>query len=388
MLLLYIITILLTFCYFYVVSNLHRGLYLLRDGKNEKEYSVSVVVAARNEENNIKNCIESLVNQTYSKKKYEVIVVDDRSTDKTAEVINDYCQKHSFIRLVQVKELPQGIAPKKFALETGIKAAKGEIILTTDADCIASPSWVSRIIQYFEPDVGLVAGFSPLEANEKPSIISRLFTLDSMSLAAVAAGSIGIAKPLTCNGRNLAYRKKVFKSVDGFQKIKQFISGDDDLFLHLVSHKTNWKIRYAIDSDSIVHSKVPESFQQFANQRIRHASKGLHYSNWLKLSLAAVYLMNVSLLFLLPVSIIFQQYFYLWLFCFGIKSISEFFLLRKTAELFHYQKMLSVFPIAMFLHIPYVVIFGLWGQLGKFKWKDDSFNAEADKSPHMKEQQC
>lgn len=336
---------------------------------------MSVVVAARNEQENIGSCLQALINQTYPLKRYEVIVVDDRSTDGTAAIVDHFSKTDDRIKLVLVNQLPAGISPKKHALEKGIEIAKGKIILTTDADCVPEPGWIAGMINYFEPAVGLVAGFSPLVKDEGETIFSRLVTLDSLSLAAVAAGSFGLGKPLTCNGRNLAYRLETFHAVNGFKAIQNLISGDDDLLLHMVRQKTNWQFRYAIDPETIVRSKAPPDFRHLANQRIRHASKGRYYSSWLKLSLAAVYLFNLILLALLPISFFIANASWLLLICLLMKSLSEWLLLSRFADIFKYKKSLTIFSLAILLHVPYVVIFGLWGQVGKFQWKEDTFNA-------------
>lgn len=372
---LFILTILLTFGYVILILLLYRGLFFLKSGKNKIQYDVSVVVAARNEQENIGNCLEAVVHQAYPSDRYEVIIVDDRSTDETANIVNHFCQEYQQVTLISVKDLPTGISPKKHALEKGIAFAKGEIIVTTDADCIPQPGWIAGMVSYFEPAVGLVAGFSPLVSAGSKTIFSRLMTLDSLSLAAVAAGSFGLGKPMTCNGRNLAYRKETFQSVDGFKQIHNFISGDDDLFLHLVRQQTNWQFRYAVAQETIVGSKAPDRFKQLANQRVRHASKGRYYSRGLKLSLAAVFLFNLVLLTLLPASFFASDVFWLWLTCWLLKSASEMMLLYRFAGIFHYKRILTVFPLAMLLHLPYVVIFGLWGQVGKFQWKEDTFKA-------------
>jgi len=377
---LFVLTILLTLGYVLLILLLYRGLFFLKSGKNKAQYNVSVVIAARNEQENIGSCLEALVHQTYPPDRYEVIIVDDRSADETANIANHYCQNYQQVRLVTVKDLPPGISPKKNALAKGIAMAKGEIVLTTDADCVPEPGWIAAMVSYFEPTVGFVAGFSPLVKAGSKTIFSKLMALDSLSLAAVAAGSFGLGKPITCNGRNLAYRKETFQSVNGFKQIQNFISGDDDLFLHLVRQQTNWSFRYAIDAETIVRSKAPDHFKQLANQRIRHASKGRYYSSWLKLSLVGVYLFNLILLLLLPVSLFVTNIFWLWIICWLAKSLSDFMLLYRFGDIFRYKKALAVLPLAMLLHVPYVVIFGLWGQVGKFQWKEDTFNATAIKS--------
>lgn len=370
MIILYLITAVLTVSYASVILILFRGLFLNKSGKNRVDFYISIVVAVRNEEKHIGNCVKALVNQSYPENFYEIIIVDDRSTDRTAEIVRELSQQNSLIKLIQIKEKNKGIAPKKHALGTGIKAAKGEIILTTDADCVPAFDWIKTMVSYFEPDVGLVAGFSPLEEPEKQSVVSKLFILDSISLAALSASSFARGRPLTVSGRNLAYRKKVFEQVNGFQKIKHHISGDDDLFLHQVVEETNWKLRYALDPRAVVKTRIPDNFKQFANQRIRHASKGRFYSTWLKLFLAGIYLFNLLVILVLPISIFVPKVIVLWFGAIMIKSISEFLFLFRFAAIFNYKKVFFVFPLAVLLHPFYVVIFGMWGQIGKFEWKD------------------
>ncbi|HEX9973198.1 MAG TPA: glycosyltransferase [bacterium] len=370
-----VVTIGLALGYGFILMLLNRGLLRLRRGKNTHNYRVSVIIAARNEEQNIGSCIEALANQSYPADRFEIIVVDDRSFDCTALIVQNYCRQFANIRLLRIADLVKGISPKKNALQKGIEVATGEIILTTDADCVPEPGWVKSMVSYFEPEVGLVAGFSPLESNENNNLIHRLFTLDSLTLAAVAAGSFGLGKPLTCNGRNLAYRRATFDAVGGFRQIYKFVSGDDDLFLHLVRQQTSWKFRYAMDRHSLVHSKVPGAFKDFMNQRVRHASKGRHYSTWFAMILAAVYLLNLNLLILIPVSFFNSDAFVTLLGCLLIKSLGEFILIYRIADLFGYKKILIIFPLAMILHPFYIVIFGLWGQFGKFHWKDETFAA-------------
>jgi cellulose synthase/poly-beta-1,6-N-acetylglucosamine synthase-like glycosyltransferase len=331
---------------------------------------VSVVVAARNEEQFIALCLDALVDQSYPKDRYELIFVNDRSTDRTAEIIESYQQKHPRFIQLHMSEKVTSISPKKHALETGIRRAKGEIILTTDADCIPAKFWIQTMVNFFETDVGLVAGFSPTEAFGRQRLFSKLLTLDSISLAALTASSFSLGRPLTVSGRNLAYRKKVFQAVNGFQEISHHISGDDDLFLHQVAQKTNWKFRYAFDPRALVKTRIPDSCKQFAQQRIRHASKGRFYSRWLKLFLAWIYLFNLLLVALLIISFFSAKFFWLWLVILLIKSISEFSFLFRFARQFNYQKIFYVFPIAALLHPFYVVVFGAWGQFGKIKWKE------------------
>jgi len=348
----YFLLIGLTILYSGCILSLIYGLYQLRPGKNQMIPPVSVVIAARNEAANIEDCLSALEHQTYPAEKFEIIVVDDRSTDATAAIVHQQATTHNNLTLVPVTECPAGIAPKKNALSRGIQQATGEIILTTDADCRPVPTWIHSMVRYFESDVGLVAGFSPLEKQSgKKRLKDRLYALESLSLASVAAGGIGLGRPLTCSGRNLAYRKPVFEQVGGFGKFA---------------------------ADALVYSRPAANLTAFIHQRTRHASKGKHYQAILIVILSAVYLYNLLLLgglFYLPfVSVN-------GLILLGgsllMKSLLEFWLVMKTARFFNKMYLLKIFPLAELLHLFYVVIFGLLGTFKTFSWKGQKFEATA-----------
>ena len=330
---------------------------------------VSVVVAARNEEKNIGICLKALTEQQYPIDKYEIIVIDDRSEDRTIKIVKEVMEKHSHVRLIEVKKIDPSISPKKWSLNQGIAQAKGEIILTTDAHCIVQPGWIETILHHFNKDVGLVAGYSPLVSGNQRSLLHRFTALDALALAAVTAGSFGGGYPLSCNGRNLAYRKQAYQQTGGFDAIQHVVSGDDDLFLHQMKEKTNWKMRYAIENQSVVSSIPPKNFKTFFHQRIRHASKSRYYNTRMKIGLVITYLFNLSLLFLLL-----MQSWTLFIIILGIKSSLEFLLLSIASRILHQGQSFIIFPLVEILHIPYVILFGAWAQFSKFKWKETTYS--------------
>jgi len=372
----HIVLVLLTVFYSVIILILRHGVGRSSSITNQRIHSVSVVVAARNEDRRIGRCIESLVAQDYPADGYEIIIVDDLSTDNTVEIVRGYLLSNDNLRLVRVTNRSSELSPKKNALTEGIKAARGEIILTTDADCVAKPGWIKSINELYNDDVGLVAGFSPLDIARTPSLFNSLVQLDALSLASVAAGSFGAGFPSTCNGRNLSYRLRVFHEIGGFSRFGQFVSGDDDLFLHHVVRHTNWRVHYSLDPESIVSSEAPASFSEFFHQRTRHASKGRHYSAPMTMSLIAVYLMNVLLLVMPVAALRYPVYWNYFLGCLLMKSSTEYALISRVARKFRLMNILKFFPIAVLLHIPYVVVFGLWGQIGKFRWKGKTYHAE------------
>ena len=346
------------------------GMTRLKDSTASATPYVSVIIAARNEASNIRPCLEACLNQTYPSSLYEVIVVDDRSRDQTGEIAAALTSRYHNLNVLTVTETHPRMAPKKWALQNGISSARGEIILTTDADCRPSPGWIQSMAACFTSEVALVAGYSPLVQTRKSSLLYYFISLESLGLASVSAGSIGGGLPLTCSGRNLAYRKNVFKEVDGFRTFGHFISGDDDLLLHTIHRNTNYGIRFATDPSSMVPSEAARTFAAFSNQRIRHASKGLHYYSTLKIGLIMVYLFYLSLL----ISIFIPALFVWALFMLGLKSLLEVTLLRQNAKMFGQTRLLWFYPVAALLHIPYVIFFGLWGQIGRFQWKSERYS--------------
>ena len=182
--------------------------------------------------------------------------------------------------------------------------------------------------------------------------------------------------PLTCTGRNLAYRKSVYDEIGGMTSVGRFVSGDDDLFLHHLRRSAACGMRYAVDPASIVPSIPPRTFKAFFHQRTRHASKGSRYDFPLKTGLIAVYLLNLFLIVLL----FSPKFLLLFLVLYSIKTLCESILILKVARRFGQQRRMRVFPLAAILHIPYVLIFGLWGQIGKFQWKDGTYRSRMSES--------
>lgn len=368
------ILLILTTFYAAALIAIHFGLYRLKCPNIRGRPFVSIVVAARNEIKYIETLLLSLLQQDYPDDRYEIIIIDDQSSDGTLSILYDYQKKYPSNVTIYTTTNRNVISPKKQAIARGISKANGEIVLLTDADCIPPPTWITHLLLWLTPETGMVIGFSPYE---KPAInrcFQRFQAVDSLSLAALTAATTGWNHPATCNGRNLAYRKKVFEQVGGFKSIENFVSGDDDLFLKQVKKRSTWEIRYAFDPLTAVPTHFVDNFKQFYNQRLRHASKGFHYSGLKTILLAILYFYNV--LFFYSFAVIPVTGFNIWLFgATALKACAEFLLLFAFAISMKKLHFLKYFPIAFILHIPYVVVFGALGQLKKFKWKENNQTA-------------
>ena len=351
------------------------GLKRLKEGNNDKYYSVSVIIAARNEEKNIVRFLNSMKNIDYPPDRWELIVVDDRSEDSTFRLAESFKPDIPNLHIIRIEKEDINISPKKNAVERAIRHSTGEIIMTTDADCIPEKKWISEIVSYFDKETAMVVGFSPLIDNEnKDNLLTSFQFIESISLGGLAASAIGLKFPLTCFGRNLAYKREIFNNIGGFGRFKIYISGDDDLLMHLIRKKTKLKIKYA--QKSIVPSIPAENFKDFVNNRLRHASKFTVYPLDVKIISAFFYLFNLTII-LSFLSIFFMPS-YLWIFIISlsIKYFSDYSFIKKAKKKFGIKEPIKKFTVVFFLHPFYITILGLLGLRRKFKWKDKIYRAK------------
>ncbi len=219
---------------------------------NEEELPVvSVIVAARNEEDNILDCMESLAGLEYPVDKIEIIIVNDHSTDRTGEIVTGFISDKPVFKQMIPQNAIGTLKGKTNALANAIKTARGEIILTTDADCVVSPTWVKTIASYYKKDVGFVGGFTTQFDN---TTFEGMQAIDFIYLLSVAAGTINLNKPLSCIGNNMSYRKTAYDEVGGYEGLPFSVTEDFNLLMAI--HKLKkYKIIYPLDEGGLVISK-------------------------------------------------------------------------------------------------------------------------------------
>jgi cellulose synthase/poly-beta-1,6-N-acetylglucosamine synthase-like glycosyltransferase len=359
------ITIIFLLGYIIISIKLFLSLNNLNYLTETNQLNASIIVSLHNEEKNVKQLVDSLVQQDYPKKKIEIILVNDRSTDRTQELLEKARNYFDNIKIISIDKLYEGFAPKKFAIDTALKQAKGEIILLTDADGRPAPKWIKTMVFYFSENTGIVIGNAPYFDN---TLIQKTLAMEYFSHSTIAAATAGLGYPLTCVGTNMAYRKKVYMEINGFGEFKSVHSGDDDLFLQRVRENTNWEIRYATSKESHVKNTPPNSLKQFVQQRLRYASKGFRYPFKVTISLITYYLFNLLLFLFVIFSLINSVYLNLFLIVIFLKGLVDYSLLKKSSKILSAKIYFKVFPIVFILHIPYVLIFGLMGNIIKYKW--------------------
>ena len=231
---------------------------------------VSVIIAARNEEGNIKACLDSLDIQTYPKRSYEVIVVDDQSHDKTASICLEYAAGNPNIRVVSSSPETR-LRGKTNALASGIKLAKGEIIMITDADCKVPPAWIEGTVKRYTPKVGIVGGMTLQRAWKA---FEGMQSLDWAYLLGIASAAVGWKNPLSTIGNNLSFRRQAYSDVGGYENIPFSVTEDYSLFQAIV-RTGRWDYLYPIDPALLVVSKPCETWGELIRQKHRWGKGGL-----------------------------------------------------------------------------------------------------------------
>jgi cellulose synthase/poly-beta-1,6-N-acetylglucosamine synthase-like glycosyltransferase len=346
--------------------------------KNKNTTLITVVISARNEEKSIDHCIESLIKQTYPVHLFEIIIVDDYSIDSTAAIANSFNQKNiSLIKLRDFIETENLNSYKKKAIETAISLAKGNLIVTTDADCIVQPDWLKTIASYYEDydSVFIAAPVIYEGISFADSAFKKFFKifqlLDFMALQGITAASVYKKIHNMCNGANLAYEKKAFYKVGGFEGIDNIASGDDMLLMHKIQSMYPDKIGYLKSANVIVQTQPSETIKEFINQRIRWASKADKYPDFkITTVLFLVYFLNAWIFFIGVYSFFRLKFFYLLLLLFTVKISAELFFLFPVTKFFGKQKLLWWFIPSQPFHIVYTLIAGWMGKLGSYTWKE------------------
>ena len=332
---------------------------------------ISIIIPARNEEQNIKICIDSILKQDYPADLFEIIVVDDHSIDNTAAVVAAYNSES--IKLISLADELNGNAInsyKKKAIEIAVQKAKGTLIVCTDADCIVTPKWLSSIAAAYEKHGSFFIA-SPVSFYQEDSLLKIFQSLDFLTMQGITGAAVYTKFQSMCNGANIAYEKRIFNEVGGFKGIDSIASGDDMLLMHKIAKLYPEKVMFLKNKNAIVRTLPVDSIKGFLNQRIRWASKADKYDDK-KITgvLMVVYFFNVSL-FITTIYTIFDNSFLIpcllfWLF----KTISELAFVIPVASFFGKVKLVWWFIPLQPFHVVYIIISGWLGKFGKYTWKE------------------
>ena len=268
---LFIAVVVFQFIYYIIVFG--KFSFLKPQNKTLKKIPISIIVCAKNEEENIRSLVPLLVEQEYPQ--FEIVLIDDASNDGTLEVFEEFEKQHANIKLVKVENNEAFWGNKKYALTLGIKAAKNEYLLFTDADCIpASKNWLATMSAEFTATKTIVLGYGAYE-KIKGSLINKIIRFETLLTATQYLSWAKIGKPYMGIGRNMAYKREEFFNVRGFMDHMHVRSGDDDLFIRDAATSDNTNI--ALNSNSFTISEAPDTLKKWFRQKRRHISTAQYY---------------------------------------------------------------------------------------------------------------
>lgn len=349
----------------YYFVGIHRLIKKPEMQKTKEKAFISLIIPARNEENNIRECLSAVELQDLPLDEWEVWIVDDQSTDETGKIADEYAKNNSNFQVIHTAA---GFEPgnyKKQAVLKGIEKSAGDIIVTTDADCVMAAGWLRYIREQFDSNTGMVVGIPVYRFKNTPLELYQ--ALDYASLSTISVSLVANGTPLMCSAANMAYRKETFKQVNGFDAIDHFISGDDDLLLQKVVQQKKWEIRAVISPSSFTYTKPVESWKKVLEQRARWGSKGAFYPlRWTRVYLAIIFAIQ---LFLAGGFLVFSSK--SMLIAWAVKLTIDLVMTVIIIRILGNSRLIFGFLFVSIGQPFVIVISAVRGFLGKFSWKQD-----------------
>lgn len=344
----YMLTI--TFYAFIVIVAIQLVYYLFVFGKfafakpqksTPKRISISVIVCAKNEAENVAQFIPILAEQDYPD--YEIILIDDASSDNTLEIFEEFEKQYSNVRLVKVQNNEAFWGNKKYALTLGIKASKKDYLLFTDADCYpASKDWITTMSSQFTMHKTIVLGYGAYEKVAN-SFLNKIIRFETMLTAVQYFSWAKMGHPYMGIGRNLAYKKEEFYNVKGFINHMKIRSGDDDLFINQIAKSKNTAICYS--PESFTYSQPKRTFKAWFTQKRRHVSTARYYKSFDKIQLGLFYVSQLLFLLLAILLLAFQYQWIIVLSLVGFRYLFTWLTLGFSAGKLKEKDVMYWFPI-------------------------------------------
>jgi cellulose synthase/poly-beta-1,6-N-acetylglucosamine synthase-like glycosyltransferase len=330
---------------------------------------VSVIIPIRNEAQHILSLLEDLNRQSLDYQTFEVIVVNDHSSDASPQMVLQFIPQAKYV--LQLLHLPAqvGGSPKKQAINLAIQQCRGELIVTTDGDCRVGKDWLSMFWQFYHQQSAQLMSSAVTFAHET-TVFEQMQTVEFASLVAAGASTMIWGLPTMCNGANLAYTKAAFAAVGGFEGVEQVASGDDEFLMHKIAQKYPQSVYFLKHQAATVSTQAKSSFAEFYQQRKRWGSKWKYYKN-LRMKALALFIFLVHLNILGAGAGLVTGFLDLrsFMFIVGIKWLPEWLYLGSFLSFLHKKKFIFwILPVQL-VYPFYVVLFGLAAQGRHYEWK-------------------
>ncbi len=336
---------------------------------------VSVVVAMRNEEKNILQLLQFLLQQNYGHDNYEIVLVDDQSEDNTLALAESFKKSNPTLNIkILYNKVLENESPKKAALHIGISAAKGNLILCTDADCTGGTKWIQSVVTaYILNGYRFIAGPVMLKGQ---SFAEKLQQTEFASLVGSAAATIYYRKPVFCNGANMAFDAQAYKEVKGFEDTEKVISGDDVTLMLKINQRFPGTVHFLKSADAIIETNSTKSLYSFISQRKRWAGKWnrsvQQHTVWLPIFIFFYHAVSLGGLYLAFKGLITA---YLMVVFFAGRLLAEGIFLKNILGFFGKDMNIKSFLIAYTGYPFYAIFFGLFSNFGSFQWKGRKFTS-------------
>lgn len=347
------------------------GLYNLKERfehyDRNKIVKVSVLIAARNEANNIERLLQSLERQTFPKELFEVIIVDDHSEDDTRKIIADFIENN---REINIELLAAEGVGKKNAISQALHNADNEYIIVTDADCELNTQWIESIVAFYQKS-GAKMILAPVLLSPAENLFEKMQVLEHLSLIGSTAGSAAIGFPVMCNGANMAYERDAALEVEKQRHDFDIPSGDDMFLLEqFVKNYGSKNVRFLLNKAAIVKTKTCKTIKEFFRQRRRWVSKSKAYTNW-KIILTAliVFLFNLSVISLFISAFFIPALWSLYILFTLLKFFIDFPILKNITNFMNQRNLMKWMLPLEFIYPFYVVFTAVSGMILNVKWK-------------------
>lgn len=347
------------------------GLYSLKERfftfNKKNDLKVSVLIAARNEENNIERLLKSLYNQTFAKDLFEVIIIDDSSKDNTLLIVENFIKVNNDINLKIFNAEKEG---KKFAISQALHLAHNDLVIVTDADCVLKTTWIESIVNFYKEKKCKMI-LAPVLLSPAETFFEKIQVLEHLSLIGSTAGSANIGFPVMCNGANMAYEREAALEVEKYRKDFNIPSGDDMFLMEqFVKNYGHQSVKFLLSKSAIVETKTCKTVSEFFRQRRRWVSKTKAYTSWKILTTAFIVLFfNLSIVSLFVSSFFIPALWSLYFLLTLLKFFIDLPLLKNITSFMNQSGLLKWTLPLEFIYPFYAVFTAISGMLINVKWK-------------------
>lgn len=352
----------ISFVFLLIAINTYKAFAYQLEKKSDitSKPKLSLIIAAKNEEKNIISLIDSLEKLNYPLENFEVIIVDDNSADKTAKLIQSrISDKNNFTFIKADDKKMEG---KKGALSLGIKSAKNNFIVITDADCKPESNWLNAVAGGLDYGYDFVFGVAPIQTGK--TFVEKLSAFENLRNSYLTIAAVGLNIPYSAAARSFAFRKSSFERIGGYSNTAETLSGDDDLLIR-EAVKNKMLIGTVIEPDALVYSAAPKSFNEYFQQKKRHLQTSFHYLLKQKIFLGFWHLINLIALF----SIVLTLFSPIFALPFAVKLIYDFFIAIKYQKLLGHSFRFYEMIYLQILFEVFIVVNFFNSLSGNTKWK-------------------